>query len=133
MNFPQLWMSMSGVVPDMRQRPPRGEESLETQFFRDWNGRRGERHGTAILKTPKDGNLGAALNAAMEAIEAAFPPLAGQLPKDYGRFEGSARAMVSECCPEPPIIDATINPPTSVPKRNGGDGPDWMAWEEAIA
>jgi type I restriction enzyme M protein len=42
-----------------------------------------------ILKTPKDGNLGAALTAAMEVIEAAFPPLAGQLPKDYGRFEGS--------------------------------------------
>jgi len=42
-----------------------------------------------ILKTPKDGNLGAALTGAMEAIEAAFPPLAGQLPKDYGRFEGS--------------------------------------------
>jgi type I restriction enzyme M protein len=42
-----------------------------------------------ILKTPKGGNLGAALTAAMEAIEAAFPPLAGQLPKDYGRFEGS--------------------------------------------
>lgn len=42
-----------------------------------------------ILKTPKDGNLGAALTAAMEAIEAAFPPLAGQLPKDFGRFEGS--------------------------------------------
>jgi type I restriction enzyme M protein len=41
-----------------------------------------------ILKTPKDGNLGAALTAAMEAIEAACPPLAGQLPKDYGRFEG---------------------------------------------
>ena len=41
-----------------------------------------------ILKAPKDGNLGAALTAAMEAIEAAFPPLAGQLPKDYGRFEG---------------------------------------------
>jgi hypothetical protein len=33
-----------------------------------------------ILKTPKDGDLGAALNAAMEAIETAFPPLAGQLP-----------------------------------------------------
>jgi HsdM N-terminal domain len=29
-----------------------------------------------ILKTPKDGNLGAALNTAMEAIEVAFPPLA---------------------------------------------------------
>lgn len=42
-----------------------------------------------ILKTPKDGNLGAAVTAAMEAIEAAFPPLAGQLPKDYGRFDGS--------------------------------------------
>jgi type I restriction-modification system DNA methylase subunit len=42
-----------------------------------------------ILKTPKDGNLGAALTSAMEAIEAEFPPLAGQLPKDYGRFEGS--------------------------------------------
>jgi type I restriction enzyme M protein len=41
-----------------------------------------------ILKTPKDGNLGAALNASMEVIEAAFPPLAGQLPKDYARFEG---------------------------------------------
>jgi type I restriction enzyme M protein len=25
----------------------------------------------------------------MKAVEAAFPPLAGQLPKDYGRFEGS--------------------------------------------
>jgi type I restriction enzyme M protein len=41
-----------------------------------------------ILKSPKNGDLGAALTAAMEAIEAAFPPLAGQLPKDYGRFEG---------------------------------------------
>ena len=29
-----------------------------------------------ILKTPKEGSLGAALNAAMEAIEAAFPPFA---------------------------------------------------------
>ncbi|WP_431285583.1 N-6 DNA methylase [Humitalea sp. 24SJ18S-53] len=41
-----------------------------------------------ILKTPKDGNLGAALTSAMEAIEAAFLPLTGQLPRDYGRFEG---------------------------------------------
>lgn len=41
-----------------------------------------------ILKTPKDGNLGAALNTAMDAIEEAFPPLAGQLPKDYARFDG---------------------------------------------
>ena len=40
-----------------------------------------------ILKTPKDGNLGAALNAAMEAVEKTFPPLAGQFPKDYERFD----------------------------------------------
>ncbi|MGO8420958.1 N-6 DNA methylase [Rhizobium ruizarguesonis] len=40
-----------------------------------------------ILKTPKDGNLGAVLTAAMDAIEGAFPPLSGQLPKDYGRFD----------------------------------------------
>ncbi|MQW83411.1 DNA methyltransferase [Mesorhizobium loti] len=40
-----------------------------------------------LLKMPKDGNLGAALTAAMDVIEAAFPPLAGQLPKDYQRFE----------------------------------------------
>jgi type I restriction enzyme M protein len=40
-----------------------------------------------LLKRPKDGKLGAALTAAMEAVEAAFPPLAGQLPKDYERFE----------------------------------------------
>jgi type I restriction enzyme M protein len=42
-----------------------------------------------ILRTPKDGDLGASVNAAMDAIEEAFPPLAGQLPKDYARFEGS--------------------------------------------
>jgi type I restriction enzyme M protein len=41
----------------------------------------------ALLKLPKDGKVGAALTKAMEAVEAAFPPLAGQLPKDYERFE----------------------------------------------
>ena len=40
-----------------------------------------------ILKTPKDGNLGVALTAAMEEIERAYPPLAGQLPKDYAHFD----------------------------------------------
>jgi type I restriction enzyme M protein len=40
-----------------------------------------------LLKRPKDGKLGAALTAAMEAVETAFPPLANQLPKDYERFE----------------------------------------------
>ena len=40
-----------------------------------------------LLQMPKDGNLGAAVTAAMDAVEDQFPPLAGQLPKDYERFE----------------------------------------------
>ncbi|MFZ5503664.1 MAG: type I restriction-modification system subunit M [Pseudomonadota bacterium] len=40
-----------------------------------------------LLKLPSDANLGAALVEAMNAIEADFEPLAGQLPKDYDRFE----------------------------------------------
>ena len=40
-----------------------------------------------LLEMRKDGNLGAAVTAAMEAVEDHFPPLAGQLPKDYERFE----------------------------------------------
>ena len=40
-----------------------------------------------LLEMPKDGNLGAAVTAAMDAVEDHFPPLAGQLPKDYERFE----------------------------------------------
>ena len=40
-----------------------------------------------LLAMPKDGKLGAAVTAAMEAVEDHFPPLAGQLPKDYERFE----------------------------------------------
>ena len=40
-----------------------------------------------LLELPKDGNLGAVVTVAMEAVEDNFPPLAGQLPKDYERFE----------------------------------------------
>ena len=40
-----------------------------------------------LLEMPKDGNLGAAVTAAMETVEAHFSPLAGQLPKDYEHFE----------------------------------------------
>lgn len=40
-----------------------------------------------ILKTPKDESIGAALTKAMETIEHSFQPLAGQLPKDYERFD----------------------------------------------
>ena len=40
-----------------------------------------------LLEKPKDGNLGAAVTAAMQAVEDDFPPLKGQLPKDYEGFE----------------------------------------------
>lgn len=40
-----------------------------------------------LLKLPSGSNLGTALVDAMNAIEADFEPLAGQLPKDYDRFE----------------------------------------------
>ena len=40
-----------------------------------------------LLEMPKDGDLGAAVTAALETVEDNFPPLAGQLPKDYQRFE----------------------------------------------
>ena len=41
----------------------------------------------ALLQMPTDGNLGAGVTAAMESVEDHFPPLAGQLPKDFERFE----------------------------------------------
>ena len=40
-----------------------------------------------LLEMRKDGNLGAAVTAAMEEVEDHFPPLKGQLPKDYEHFE----------------------------------------------
>ena len=43
-----------------------------------------------LLELPKDGNLGAAVTGAMETVEDHFPPLAGQLPKDYEHFEDDA-------------------------------------------
>ena len=54
-----------------------------------------------LLEKPKDGNLGGAISSAMEAVEKQFPPLAGQLPKEYERFEddvleGMMRAFDSE-------------------------------------
>lgn len=40
-----------------------------------------------IMEKRKDGSLGERLITAMETVEEQFPPLAGQLPKDYARFE----------------------------------------------
>jgi type I restriction enzyme M protein len=42
-----------------------------------------------LLKLPSGVNLGSALVEAMNAIEADFEPLRGQLPKDYERFENT--------------------------------------------
>jgi type I restriction enzyme M protein len=42
-----------------------------------------------LLRLPKGEDLGAALVAAMNAIEREFEPLLNQLPKDYGEFEPS--------------------------------------------
>jgi type I restriction enzyme M protein len=41
----------------------------------------------SLLKLEKGADIGSALNAAMEAVEQHFTPLAGQLPKDYARFD----------------------------------------------
>ena len=40
-----------------------------------------------LMNLPKDANLGEALVDAMNAIEAEFEPLLGQLPKDYDGFD----------------------------------------------
>ena len=40
-----------------------------------------------LLERTKGDNLGTAVTAAMDAAENHFPPLAGQLPNDYERFE----------------------------------------------
>ena len=53
-----------------------------------------------ILAQPKDGKLGAAVTAAMEAIEAKFQPLQGQLPKEYHRFEDGVLAA----CPRNNVL-----------------------------
>jgi type I restriction enzyme M protein len=41
----------------------------------------------SLLKLEKGADIGAEINAAMEAVEKHFPPLTGQLPKDYARFD----------------------------------------------
>lgn len=71
-----------------------------------------------ILKAPKDGNRGAALPAAMEAIEAAFPPLAGQLSLMLrGTF--SLFRSWSRC--------RSRQPGRTVPPRHGRPIPVWPA------
>lgn len=40
-----------------------------------------------LMAMPMDGQLGPALTHAMEEVETHYPPLKGQLPKDYARFD----------------------------------------------
>jgi type I restriction enzyme M protein len=42
-----------------------------------------------ILEKKKDGGLGKAVTEAMEAVERKFPPLAGQLPKNYESLDNT--------------------------------------------
>ena len=51
----------------------------------------------ALLESRKDGTLGATVTAAMDAVEERFPPLAGQLPKEYGRFEDDVLEEMMRC------------------------------------
>ena len=50
-----------------------------------------------LLESRKGRTLGAAVTAAMEAVEERFPPLAGQLPKDYGGFEDDVLEEMMRC------------------------------------
>ncbi|SMF97226.1 type I restriction enzyme M protein [Methylomagnum ishizawai] len=54
-------------------------------------------HYETLLKLPTGTNLGGALVDAMNAIEADFTPLAGQLPKDYDRFESRLLEDLLRC------------------------------------
>lgn len=50
-----------------------------------------------LLNLPSETNLGTALVTAMNAIEVEFEPLAGQLPKDYDRFESKLLEDLLRC------------------------------------
>ena len=60
-----------------------------------------------ILNLPSGTNLGAAIVAAMNAIEADFPPLAGQLPKDYDRFDNKILEDLLRCFDSAALRSAT--------------------------
>ena len=44
---------------------------------------------SCLVKSPESGNIGAAINNAMRAIESNNPDLKDVLPKTYNRFENS--------------------------------------------
>ena len=60
-----------------------------------------------LLNLPSGSNLGGALVAAMQAIEADFPPLMGQLPKDYDRFDNKLLEDLLRCFDSQALRTAT--------------------------
>lgn len=60
-----------------------------------------------LLNLPSGASLGAALVAAMNAIEADFPPLQGTLPKDYDRFDNKLLEDLLRCFDSEALRTAT--------------------------
>ncbi|KWT68272.1 Type I restriction-modification system, DNA-methyltransferase subunit M [Comamonas testosteroni] len=60
-----------------------------------------------LLNLPSSANLGAALVAAMNALEADFPPLQGSLPKDYDRFDNTLLETLLRCFDSEALRTAT--------------------------
>ena len=60
-----------------------------------------------LLNLPSSASLGGALVAAMNAIEADFPPLLGSLPKDYDRFDNKLLENLLRCFDSQALRTAT--------------------------
>jgi type I restriction enzyme M protein len=60
-----------------------------------------------LLNLPSGASLGGALVAAMNAIEADYPPLSGSLPKDYDRFENKVLENLLRCFDSQALREAT--------------------------
>ena len=60
-----------------------------------------------LLNLPSGASLGGALVAAMNAIEADFPPLQGSLPKDYDRFDNKLLENLLRCFDSQALRNAT--------------------------
>jgi len=60
-----------------------------------------------LMRLPSGASLGGALVAAMNAIEADFPPLAGSLPKDYDRFDNKLLENLLRCFDSQALRTAT--------------------------
>ncbi len=60
-----------------------------------------------LLTLPSGASLGGALVAAMNAVEADFPPLQGSLPKDYDRFDNTLLERLLRCFDNQALRTAT--------------------------